>query len=83
MDYAIDFMEKQGSWSLETEYPYTAKDGACSSKTGSVSLAVKTHKETSGTQTLADIIENDGAPSVAVDASSWSTYTGGVLSNCG
>jgi C1A family cysteine protease len=83
MDSAIDFMEKQGSWSTEAEYPYHAKDQTCTSKGGNVELAVKHHREFSSTSQLNEVLASETAPSVGVDASNWSTYTGGVLSKCG
>lgn len=53
MDSAIDYMEKQGDWSTESEYPYTARDGSCASKTGSFKLSISKHRETSTTTALA------------------------------
>jgi len=32
---------------------------------------------------LQSFLQNSGPPSVCVDASSWSSYTGGVLTSCG
>jgi len=82
-DRAIDFMETKSTWALETEYPYTAKDGSCKGTDGSVKLSVHHHKESSTTSALMNVLDNETAPAVAVDASTWSSYTGGVLTACG
>ena len=79
---AIEYMEKQGDWELETDYPYTAKDESCKSYSGSVALTVTKNRRLSGTSKLAAEMIKD-APSVAVDASTWSSYKDGVLTNCG
>ena len=79
---AIEYMEKQGQWSLESEYPYTARDGTCQSRTGSVNLKVLKNRRSSGTSKLASELVKD-SPSVAVDAGTWSSYRSGVLTNCG
>jgi len=83
MDNAFTYLKGKG-FCQESEYPYTARDGTCQDT-----------KCTSGPQDKAftDITEGDenallaelvnGPVSVAVDASTWSFYAGGILSKCG
>lgn len=79
MDYAFNYVKDKGI-SSESEYPYTAKDGSCRidkgsfKNTGSVSIR---NCNTLSTALTAQVV------SVAVDASKWSLYSGGVFSNCG
>jgi len=83
MDTAIDYMVKLNTWPLETEYPYTATDGNCKTKIdGSYTILSTKRRSYSTTATLKKILDNEGAPSVAVCASTWSSYKGGVLTAC-
>mmetsp|Transcript_1478 Transcript_1478/g.1620 ORF Transcript_1478/g.1620 Transcript_1478/m.1620 type:complete len:322 (-) Transcript_1478:33-998(-) len=71
------------SFCSETSYPYEAADlscrkSACEGKaTDSGSGLV-----TSGEKGILSKIQNDGPVSVSVDASTWHSYTGGILSSC-
>lgn len=80
MDTAVKYMIAQKVWPLEKEYAYTARDGSCKTTKGSFTLTVNAYKTPSSTKTLTTILESEGAPSVAVDASDWSSYTSGVHS---
>jgi len=80
MDYAVKYMIAQKVWPYEQEYPYTGRDGNCKPTKGSFTLTVNAYKTPSSAKSLVTILENEGAPSVAVDASDWSSYTGGVHS---
>ena len=81
MDTAVKYMIAQKTWPLETEYKYTGVDQTCKSTKGSFTLTINTYKTPSSVNSLASILQNEGAPSVAVDASDWSSYRSGVH-NC-
>ena len=76
---------------LDSDYPYvsgtTEKTGTC--KTSTSLFVVKTTAYTtvsdsaSGESKMATWVQKTGPLSVCVDAETWSTYTGGVLSTCG
>jgi len=78
---------------LETDadYPYTSGaagvTGSC--KADSSKFVVKTTGYTqvsnsaSGESKMASYVGSTGPLSIIVDASAWSSYTGGILSNCG
>jgi len=84
-DYAMDGVE------LDFYYPYTSGEagvtGDCLAdptkfvvKTTSYTTVSNT---TSGEFAMAGYVQTTGPLSVCVDASQWSTYTGGILSVCG
>jgi C1A family cysteine protease len=62
------------------DYPYTARDGACKTTTRSGSLS--SFVDVPGCDNLINALSARPV-SVAVDASVWSGYKSGVLSNCG
>jgi C1A family cysteine protease len=82
---AIDWVAQNGGLDTEAAYPYTAQDGQCAFDPS------QAQGKTSGSQDVSDGDENSlqsflqstGPPSVCVDASSWQSYTGGVLTDCG
>ena len=84
MDYAFEYLETQG-FCTEDQYPYTARDGSC--KASSLCGSGPTDKAyTDFPSKNEDAVLNglaQGPVAVAVDASSWSFYSGGVLSRCG
>jgi C1A family cysteine protease len=67
---------------IERDYPYAAKDGVCN-KTAKRSVSFNAYLDlTSPCEGLKSDLQ--GRPvSAAVDASNWSTYKSGILSECG
>ena len=79
--YAWDYVKEVGGLSLQEDYPYTGRDETC--KTVSQRHApIKGYKKIAKNDNAfkAAIIEEPVA--VALDASKWSSYKGGVFSNC-
>jgi len=84
-DYANAGLEQ------DSDYPYTSGSfgvtGSC--KTSSSLFVVKTTSYTtvstsaSGESKMASYVSSTGPLSVCVDASSWSSYTSGIMSVCG
>jgi len=86
---AIDSVNQQGGQDTEQAYPYTAGQ---SGQAGSCAFDPNNAEgKTSGSQAVSDgdenalqsFLQNTGPPSVCVDASSWQSYSGGVLTSCG
>ena len=82
MNVGIKHVLNNQPFSTEEEYPYKAVRGTCNPEKASVNLAVSEIVSGAGTDFLADAVAKY-SPSVAVDASNWSTYRGGVLTECG
>ena len=78
MDSAFEYIQDNGIASQD-DYPYTARDGVCQSKS-------RTHSgidyvDTPGCDNLDNAL-SERPIAVAVDASNWSSYRSGVLSIC-
>jgi C1A family cysteine protease len=88
MDNAFDWLvEKRGGQIVtEQSYPYVSGDGqvpACSLTNRVFGAQIDGHQDIAHDElTMAQTLQTNGPISVAVDATSWQTYTGGVLSNC-
>jgi len=82
---AYQYVEGAGGMDAESCYPYTAEDGTCTSSQCSPVAGVKSYSSVSGESGLyKQLSVGSGGPvSVCVDASSWQTYTGGILTTCG
>lgn len=83
MDYAFDYLRTHG-FCTGAQYPYTARDGTCrasmctSGPTCRGFVDIPARNENALLNELAN-----GPISVAVDASTWSFYGGGIVSSCG
>lgn len=76
---ALNYVKAYGITS-ESAYPYTARDGACSTQGGATKISGQS--SFSGCNGLQNGI--NGKPvSVTVDATNWSHYSSGVFNNCG
>jgi len=86
---AMNYVVSAGGLDTEASYPYTAGGGqpqeGCSTSTGTVGATISGPQDVSdgNEQALQSFLQNSGPPSVCVDASSWSSYTGGVMTSCG
>ncbi|KAL4453672.1 hypothetical protein ABPG74_009568 [Tetrahymena malaccensis] len=81
MDRAFTYI-KNHKLGTEAEYPYEAKKGKCQKVTGTqYSLKSHTDVKKGDTQDLLKSLQKQPV-SIAVDATNWSLYTGGVFSNC-
>jgi len=85
---AYEYIESIGGMVQETDYPYTSgtsgSTGTCStSSTTDKVLTVSNYYTLSGESSMASHVVKTGPVAIAVDASSWSSYTGGILSSCG
>merc|ERR1712066_765376 len=85
-DYAYEYILKQGSNGIDTQssYPYTARDGTCdTSKTQDgkdVCITITDHTHISpSADALKEAVGSVGPCNVAVNASPWSSYAGGIF----
>jgi len=86
MDYAFAWVIKNGGIASEDDYPYTARDGSCKTKTSVSTISGYKDVPSRNEQALLDAV-NLGPVSVAVEAdkSVFQFYHDGVLDNaaCG
>jgi len=81
---AMDYFASAGICT-ESSYPYTAQDGTCqASSCTKDSFTISGHIMVTADSTSALKSACDKQPvSITVDAQNWSSYGGGVFSNCG
>ena len=89
-DNAFAFLQSKHSGAIVTEesYPYTSGQGVsgtCQWKSSMpVGATISSHADVATNEAdMAAWTSTNGPLAIVVDASAWSSYTGGVLSNCG
>jgi C1A family cysteine protease len=82
---AYQYVQGAGGIDSYASYPYTAENGyapECAANSQFVTT-VASSQSISGEQGLYQQLSSAGPVSVCVDASSWQSYEGGVLTSCG
>jgi len=83
---AYQYVQKAGGIDSYSSYPYTAgegQSGQCQFSQSNVVTNVASYQTITGETGLYQQASTAGPVSVCVDASSWSGYEGGVLTQCG
>jgi C1A family cysteine protease len=85
---AYSYITKAGGIEQEKDYPYTALmyqgiTGTCSAQSSKYVVGVTKYYTISGETNMANYVKATGPLSVCVDAMTWNSYTGGVMSKCG
>jgi len=83
---AYNYIKRTGGQEEETNYPYTSGvDGStskCASDSSKYVLTVSDYATIDGEADMTKYVKSTGPVSIAVDASTWSSYTGGIMSVC-
>jgi C1A family cysteine protease len=85
-EHAYNYVNRAGGIETESDYPYTSytgKTGTCTATSSKYVISVKGYKTISGESNMASYVQSTGPLSVCLDASSWNSYTGGIMSVCG
>lgn len=84
---AYDYIEEAGGMVQETDYPYSSGSGTtgtCDSSSITDPVVTVTNYYTLSSESdMASHVVSTGPLAIALDASEWSSYTGGILSSCG
>ena len=82
-EHAYNYVKRAGGIELNSDYPYTSPPtGTCQANKGKFKIAVDGYYTISGESNMANYVTSTGPLSVCLDASTWSSYTGGVMTNC-
>lgn len=83
---AYNYVHNAGGIAEESTYPYTSgtsgQTGQCASDSSNYVVTVNKYYSVASENEMGDYVTATGPLSVCVDASTWSTYTGGVMTVC-
>jgi C1A family cysteine protease len=82
-EHAFNYVKRAGGIERESAYPYTGTTGTCKASSSQFVIAVSGYSTVSGESNMASYTQSNGPLSVCVDASTWNTYRGGIMSSCG
>ena len=84
---AFNYVINNGGIETDAVYPYTSGangvTGTCKADKTKNVIKVSKYYTVSGETNMATYVQNTGPLSVCLDASSWNSYTGGIMSSCG
>jgi len=79
-------VKSNGGIETDADYPYTSyygKTGTCSSTASKNVVTVSAYYTLKTESSMASYVQATGPLSVCVDASSWNSYTSGIMTVCG
>ena len=85
----MDYVKSAGGIEQNSDYPYSSYygvTGTCSADASKNVIQVTDYTVITGSSiesAMASHVQTTGPLSICVDASSWSSYTGGVMKVCG
>lgn len=88
----MDYIKSAGGIEQESDYPYSSyygTTGTCSADSSLAQVKLSSYTVIAGRTpstketNMASYVQSTGPLSICVDASVWSSYTGGILSACG
>ncbi len=85
-EHAYDYVKKAGGLETNTEYPYSSYQGVtgkCSADTTKAVVTVVSYTTITGESNMGSYVQTTGPLSVCLDASSWNSYSSGIMSVCG
>jgi C1A family cysteine protease len=83
---AYSYVTKAGGIETDSAYPYTSYQGVtgqCHSSASQYVIGVSSYTTVKGESSMASYVQSTGPLSVCLDASSWNSYRGGIMTQCG
>jgi C1A family cysteine protease len=82
---AYQVIEQLGGIESESSYRYTARNGNCQFSRSKVAAKVSSYKSVGrgSESSMQSYVGSTGPLSVCVDANSWNSYRGGIMTSCG
>jgi len=83
---AYKYVQNAGGLETEADYPYTSYQGTtgtCNENKSLAKITVTGYSTISGEDSMASYVQSTGPLSVCLDANSFNSYQGGVMSACG
>ena len=87
-EHAYNYVKNAGGLETNTDYPYTTalyngNTGTCAAVSSKEVIGVTSYTTISGETNMANYMLATGPLSVCLDATTWNSYTGGIVSTCG
>jgi C1A family cysteine protease len=85
-EHAYNYVQKAGGIETNSDYPYTSYQGvtgSCHSSSSLYKIGVNSYTTVKGESNMASYVQSTGPLSVCLDASSWNSYKGGIMTQCG
>eukprot|EP00388_Colpodella_angusta_P044632 GDKK01063517.1.p1 GENE.GDKK01063517.1~~GDKK01063517.1.p1 ORF type:complete len:285 (-),score=60.15 GDKK01063517.1:277-1131(-) len=85
-EHAYNYVKKAGGIQTDSTYPYTSYQGAtgtCKANKAQFVIAVSGYTTLKGESSMASYVQSTGPLSVCIDASTWNSYKGGIMTSCG
>jgi len=85
-EVAYDYVKSAGGIETDADYPYTSYQGVtgtCKASSSKYVIGVTSYTTINGESNMASYVQSTGPLSVCLDASSWNSYHGGIMSVCG
>lgn len=83
---AYNYVKSFGGMEKDSDYPYTSYQGVtgqCKDDKSKTVVSIKGFTTLKGESQMASYVQSTGPLSVCLDASSWNSYHGGIMSVCG
>lgn len=85
-EHAYNYVKSTGGLESNSDYPYTSSNGVtgvCHSDPSLYKIDVNSYTTIKGETNMANYMLSTGPLSVCLDASSWNSYKGGIMTQCG
>jgi len=85
-EHAYNYVKKAGGIETDASYPYTSYQGVtgqCHSSASQFKIGVDSYTTLKDESSMATYVQSTGPLSVCVDASTWNSYKGGIMTSCG
>lgn len=85
-EVAYDYVKSAGGIVTDASYPYTSYQGTtgtCRADVSKAVIKVTGYTTVKGESAMATYVQSKGPLSVCLDASTWNSYKGGIMSTCG
>jgi len=85
-EHAYNYVKKAGGIETDSAYPYTSYQGvtgSCHSSASQFKIGVDSYTTLSGESSMATYVQSTGPLSVCLDAATWNSYKGGIMTSCG
>lgn len=86
-EHAYNYVKRAGGLEQEADYPYTSGTagvtGTCKSTESKMKVSLTGYSTIKSESSMASYVQSTGPLSVCLDANTWNSYTGGIMSVCG